>query len=76
MEKLLKVMHGMRPLLFMIVGQILLTGMNIVFKLATSDGMNASILIFYRSLFASVIMVPIAFFIERFNLYVIFTFLE
>lgn len=68
MENLCNVLHGMRPLLLMIMGQMILTGMNIVFKLATSDGMNSSVLIFYRSLFASVFMIPLAFFIERFNL--------
>ncbi|MCD7453116.1 hypothetical protein HAX54_019774 [Datura stramonium] len=65
MENLCNVLHGMRPLLLMIVGQIVLAGMNIMFKLATSDGMNFSILIFYRSLFASVFMTPLALFIER-----------
>ncbi|TMW99545.1 hypothetical protein EJD97_002366 [Solanum chilense] len=65
MENLCNVLHGMRPLLLMIMGQMILTGMNIVFKLATSDGMNSSVLIFYRSLFASVFMIPLAFFIER-----------
>ncbi|XP_059311249.1 WAT1-related protein At1g68170-like [Lycium ferocissimum] len=65
MENLCNVVHGMRPLLLMILGQIIVAGMNFVFKLATSDGMNFSILIFYRSLFASVFMVPLAFFIER-----------
>ncbi|XP_055814850.1 WAT1-related protein At1g68170-like [Solanum dulcamara] len=65
MENLWNVLHGMRPLLLMIMGQMILAGMNIVFKLATSDGMNFSVLIFYRSLFASVFMVPLAFFIER-----------
>ncbi|CAN4108041.1 unnamed protein product [Withania somnifera] len=59
------VVHGMRPLLLMVMGQMILAGMNIVFKLATSDGMSSTILIFYRSLFASVFMVPLAFFIER-----------
>ncbi|XP_049414713.1 WAT1-related protein At1g68170-like [Solanum stenotomum] len=65
MENLCNVLHGMRPLLLMIMGQMILAGMNIVFKLATSDGMNFSVLIFYRSLFASVFMIPLAFFIER-----------
>ncbi|OIT34241.1 PREDICTED: WAT1-related protein At1g68170-like [Nicotiana attenuata] len=65
MENICNVVHEMRPLLLMILGQIILAGMNIVFKLATSDGMNFSILIFYRCLFASVFMVPLAFFIER-----------
>ncbi|CAN4110622.1 unnamed protein product [Withania somnifera] len=65
MEKIYNVVHGMRPLLLMIMGQMILAGMNIVFKLATSDGMTSSILIFYRSFFASIFMVPVAFFIER-----------
>lgn len=60
MENICNVVHEMRPLLLMIFGQIILAGMNIVFKLATSDGMNFSILIFYRCLFASVFMVPLA----------------
>ncbi|KAF3651919.1 putative multiprotein-bridging factor 1c-like [Capsicum annuum] len=65
MENCYNVLHGMRPLLLMVMGQMILCGMNIMFKLATSDGMTSSILIFYRSLFASVFMVPLAFFIER-----------
>ncbi|MCL7033413.1 hypothetical protein MKW94_011014 [Papaver nudicaule] len=54
-----------KPVLAMIAVQIISTGMTVAYKLAINDEMNLRILIAYRSLFASLFICPIAFFVER-----------
>ncbi|KAL2511908.1 WAT1-related protein [Abeliophyllum distichum] len=58
-------LHGLKPTLLMIVAQTIIAGINIVYKLATNDGMNLQVLVGYRFLFGAAFIVPIAFFAER-----------
>lgn len=57
--------HGLKPVLAMVLVQIISTGMTISYKLAINDEMNLRILIAYRSIFATLFIAPIAFFVER-----------
>ncbi|KAI3930284.1 hypothetical protein MKW92_033861 [Papaver armeniacum] len=57
--------HGMKPVFAMVLVQIISTGMTIAYKLAINDEMNLRILIAYRSIFATIFIVPIACFVER-----------
>lgn len=67
--KICNIFHGLKPVLIMVVVQILSTGMNVFYKLAINDGMNMKIMVAYRSLFATAFIVPLAFFTERFFFY-------
>ncbi|XP_026395984.1 WAT1-related protein At1g25270-like [Papaver somniferum] len=49
----------------MVLVQIISTGMTIAYKLAINDEMNLRILIAYRSIFATIFIIPIAFFVEK-----------
>ncbi|XP_042495308.1 WAT1-related protein At1g68170-like [Macadamia integrifolia] len=49
----------------MVLAQTIFAGLNIFYKLATKDGMDVRILVAYRYLFATIALVPIAFFVER-----------
>ncbi|XP_042495831.1 WAT1-related protein At1g25270-like [Macadamia integrifolia] len=58
-------LHGLKPMMMMVVVQIVFAGVNVFYKLATMDGMNLHILIAYRYIFASIFLAPLAFFVER-----------
>jgi len=45
--------------------QVVFAGVNILYKLAVSDGMDMRVLVAYRYLFASAFLAPLAYFIER-----------
>ncbi|XP_043710405.1 WAT1-related protein At1g25270-like [Telopea speciosissima] len=49
----------------MMLGQTIFAGLNVFFKLATKDGMDLRILVAYRYIFATIFLVPLAFFVER-----------
>ncbi|XP_076930548.1 WAT1-related protein At1g09380-like [Bidens hawaiensis] len=53
------------PALLMVLVQIEFAGMNIFSKLAMDSGMNPYIHVAYRQIFASLVIVPLAYFIER-----------
>ncbi|KAL2469054.1 WAT1-related protein [Forsythia ovata] len=53
------------PLLAMVVVQLGYAGMNILSKLAMDSGMNPFIHVAYRQIFATVCIVPFAYFLER-----------
>ncbi|KAF7012557.1 hypothetical protein CFC21_026737 [Triticum aestivum] len=59
------VMEGMKPVAAMVVVQFVFAGVNIFYKLAVSDGMDMRVLVAYRFLFASAVLSPIAYFVER-----------
>lgn len=67
MEKMqnYKVADGMKPVMVMVLVQILFAGMNILYKLVAEDGMNFTILIAYRMMFAAAFMLPLALGFER-----------
>ncbi|KAF5813757.1 hypothetical protein HanXRQr2_Chr03g0102461 [Helianthus annuus] len=54
-----------KPVLLMVVVQMVLAGANVFYKLAENDGMKLPILVAYRFVFSTAIMVPIALFVER-----------
>jgi hypothetical protein len=60
------VMEGMKPVAGMVVVQFVFAGVNIFYKLAVSDGMDMRVLIAYRYIFASVVLAPLAYCVERF----------
>jgi len=65
MYRLFEAMHEMKAALMMVVVQVAFAGVNILYKLAASDGMNLSVVIAYRFMFATALLAPLAFFLER-----------
>lgn len=60
-------LHAAKPAILMALVQSVYAGVNVLYKLAVNDGMNLMILIAFRFLFASLFMLPLAFFLERFS---------
>ncbi|KAK4793464.1 hypothetical protein SAY86_023899 [Trapa natans] len=58
-------MADMKPVAVMVLVQVVYAGLNIVYKLAANDGMNLRLVVAYRFLFGTAVMVPLAFFMER-----------
>ncbi|XP_010499133.1 PREDICTED: WAT1-related protein At1g68170-like isoform X3 [Camelina sativa] len=56
---------GLKPVVLMLVVQVAQAGVNIFFKLAISSGVSLPILIAYRFLFSTAVMVPLAFLFNR-----------
>lgn len=54
-----------KPVAAMILVQVVFAGVNIFYKLAVSDGMDMRVLVAYRYLFASAVLAPLAYFVER-----------
>ncbi|CAH9081749.1 unnamed protein product [Cuscuta epithymum] len=65
MEKIWDVMHGLKPAFLMVLVQAVFAGVNVLYKIAASDGMNLSILVCYRFLFAAGFIAPVALLAER-----------
>ncbi|XP_034684167.1 WAT1-related protein At1g68170-like [Vitis riparia] len=63
--KFWNVMTGLKPVLAMVVVQVSLGGINIMYKLAKSDGMSMKVLIAYRYIFAAAFTVPLALIFDR-----------
>lgn len=61
-------MDSLKPALMMVAVQVAFGGLNVLYKLATNDGMRPEIIVAYRFIFAAAFMTPLAFLIERFNL--------
>ncbi|XP_015691888.2 WAT1-related protein At1g68170-like [Oryza brachyantha] len=62
------VAEGVKPVAAMVVVQVVFAGVNIFYKLAVvCDGMDMRVLVAYRYLFASAVLAPLAYFIERKN---------
>ncbi|OIW03834.1 hypothetical protein TanjilG_30110 [Lupinus angustifolius] len=60
-----KVLARLKAPFLMVVVQVAYAGVSILYKLVANDGMNLSILMAYRFLFASAFIVPLAFLVER-----------
>lgn len=58
--------EAMKPVAGMVLVQLVFAGVNIFYKLAVCDGMDMRVLIAYRYLFASAVLCPLAFFVERY----------
>nr|KYP63126.1 Auxin-induced protein 5NG4 [Cajanus cajan] len=59
------VVHALKPVLLMVIVQVANAWVNVLYKLALNDGMNLSVIVAYRYVFATVFITPLAFIIER-----------
>ncbi|KAF3486743.1 hypothetical protein F2Q69_00054190 [Brassica cretica] len=57
--------NGMKPMLMMLVVQVAQAGVHIFFKLAISNRVSVRVLLAYRFLLSTAVMVPLAFFFNR-----------
>ncbi|KAG0502749.1 hypothetical protein HPP92_002821 [Vanilla planifolia] len=57
--------EGLKPAAGMVLVQIVFAGVNLFYKLAINDGMDLSVLVAYRYLFATVSLAPFAFFFRK-----------
>ncbi|MBA0793187.1 hypothetical protein Gohar_017607 [Gossypium harknessii] len=65
MGEIIKILHGLKHAMLMVVIQVIFAGVNVLYKLAANDGMSLRIIVAYRFLFATAVMVPLALFVER-----------
>ncbi|XP_071935802.1 WAT1-related protein At1g68170-like [Coffea arabica] len=65
MATMSKVGDGLKATILMVVVQVIFSGINIMYKLAATDGMDLRVLVAYRFLFGAAFIVPVAFFLER-----------
>ncbi|VVA94467.1 unnamed protein product [Arabis nemorensis] len=63
--KICEMWREMKGVMAMVVVQIATAGLNILFKLAVADGMEPRVLVAYRLVFATIFMLPLAFFFQR-----------
>ncbi|KAG5000570.1 hypothetical protein AAZX31_08G180700 [Glycine max] len=59
------VVHALKPILLMVLVQVANAWVNVLYKLALNDGMNLSIIVAYRYVFATAFIAPLAFIVER-----------
>ncbi|XP_054800481.1 WAT1-related protein At1g25270-like [Prosopis cineraria] len=59
------VVVGLKPAMLMVVLQITFAGVNVLYKIAVSDGMNLRVVIAYRFIFATAFIAPLALVLER-----------
>ncbi|XP_050209133.1 WAT1-related protein At1g25270-like [Mercurialis annua] len=60
-----EVLHGLKPVMLMILVQFIYTGMNIFYKFAANDGMNMRVFVAYRWIFSAAFTAPLALIVER-----------
>ncbi|KAJ6946322.1 hypothetical protein NC651_001155 [Populus alba x Populus x berolinensis] len=65
MERICRVLQGLKPALLMVLVQVAFAAVNVLYKLAANDGMNLKIIVAYRFIFATAFMAPLAFIVER-----------
>ncbi|KAK8484683.1 hypothetical protein V6N13_080687 [Hibiscus sabdariffa] len=65
MGRIANLVHRLKPPLLMVVVQFIFAGINLMYKLAANDGMSLQLIVVYRFMFASVIMIPLALIFER-----------
>ncbi|RVW85746.1 WAT1-related protein [Vitis vinifera] len=63
--KLCNIVDGAKPAIVMVAVQLVFGGVNILYKLAINDGMNTRVLVAYRFIFATALISPLAFILER-----------
>ena len=68
MERICRVLQGLKPALLMVLVQVAFAAVNVLYKLAADDGMSLKIIVAYRFIFATAFMAPLAFIVERFGL--------
>lgn len=65
MKGMSNVLHGLKPVMLMVLVQIAFTAVNVLYKLAINDGMSVKIATAYRLAFGSAFTVPLALISER-----------
>lgn len=65
MKGICNVLHGLKPVLLMVLVQIAYTAVNVLYKLAINDGMSVKVATAYRLAFGSAFTVPLALISER-----------
>ncbi|XVE48718.1 hypothetical protein DITRI_Ditri01bG0024700 [Diplodiscus trichospermus] len=65
MGRIANIVPGLKPAILMVLVQVIFAGINVMSKLAANDGMNLRIMVAYRFMFATVVMMPLALFLER-----------
>ncbi|KAK5842090.1 WAT1-related protein At1g68170-like [Gossypium arboreum] len=65
MGEIIKILHGLKHAMLMVVIQVIFAGVSVLYKLAANDGMSLRIIVAYRFLFATAVMVPVALLVER-----------
>lgn len=65
MPSILKFIDGLKAAFLMVLVQLAYAVVSILYKLVANDGMSLCVLVAYRYLFASIFMVPLAYFVER-----------
>ncbi|KAF7803673.1 WAT1-related protein [Senna tora] len=65
MGKIWKVVDGLKPVMLLVMVQSSYAALNVLYKLALSDGINLRVLIAYRFIFATAFMAPLALLFER-----------
>ncbi|XVE94009.1 hypothetical protein REPUB_Repub01dG0243400 [Reevesia pubescens] len=65
MGQIINILHGLKPAMLMVVVQIVFAGVNVLYKLAANDGMSLRVIVAYRFIFATAVMVPLALIVER-----------
>ncbi|GFY89313.1 nodulin MtN21 /EamA-like transporter family protein [Actinidia rufa] len=65
MGRVANTIHGLKPVMMMVVVQAALAGITIFYKIAGNIGMSLRVLIAYRFLIGAAFMVPLALVIER-----------
>lgn len=58
--------HGLKPVMLMVLVQIAYAAVNVLYKLAINDGMTVKVATAYRLAFGSVFTIPLALITERF----------
>ncbi|KAH1040493.1 hypothetical protein J1N35_042236 [Gossypium stocksii] len=74
MSRIANIFYCLKPPLLMVLVQIIFAGINVMYKLAANDGMSLRVIVVYRFMFATVIMVPLALIFERLKLNLFFGF--
>ncbi|WRX13333.1 EamA domain - like 10 [Theobroma cacao] len=65
MGQIVNILHGLKPAMLMVVVQVVFAGVNVLYKLAANDGMSLRIIVAYRFIFATAVMIPLALILER-----------
>ncbi|GLT95102.1 hypothetical protein SLE2022_128050 [Rubroshorea leprosula] len=65
MGQMLDHIRGLKTAVAMVVAQVIITGVNVLYKLTADAGVNLMVIVAYRFMFATVFMVPLALIVER-----------
>jgi TRAP-type mannitol/chloroaromatic compound transport system permease small subunit len=69
MSSIFNFIDGIKAPFLMVLIQIAYAVNAILYKLVANEGMSLCVLVAYRYLFASIFMIPVAYFVERWHFY-------